>query len=116
MKIAKFPGKRHKQVINVAYDFDNLYAFWCGRYKDISIEEFENVGLSEFNIKINSIPESEPLYTIVKSRTIKPESIKDKEERKYWRELKRLNKIPDEYLSIEEIYGNIKVGGLNDFK
>lgn len=114
--IQKRPGKTKKQVINVAYDFDNLYAFWCGRYRDISIEEFENIGLSEFNIKISSIPENEPLYTIIKSRTINTESIKDKDERKYWRNLKRINKIPDEYLSLEEIYGKLKVGGLSDFK
>ena len=114
--IQKYPAKAKKQVINVAYDFDNLYAFWCGRYRDLSIEEFEAIGLSEFNIKISSIPENEPLYTIIKSRTINTESIKDKDERKYWRNLKRINKIPDEYLSLEEIYGKLKVGGLSDFK
>jgi hypothetical protein len=114
--IQKRPGKTKKQVINVAYDFDNLYAFWCGRYRDLSIEEFEAIGLSEFNIKISSIPENEPLYTIIKSRTINTESIKDKDERKYWRNLKRINKIPDEYLSLEEIYGKLKVGGINDIK
>ena len=112
----KFPGRKHKQIINIAYDFDNIYSFWCARYKDMSIEDFEKVGLTEFNIKMSSIPESEPLYTIIKSRTINLESIKDKDERRYWRNLKRINKIPDEYLSIEEIYGNLKVGGLNDFK
>jgi hypothetical protein len=114
--IQKRPGKTKKQIINVAYDFDSLYAFWCGRYRDISIEEFEAIGLSEFNIKISSIPENEPLYTIIKSRTINTESIKDKDERKYWRNLKRINKIPDEYLSLEEIYGKLKVGGINDIK
>ena len=114
--IQKYPAKAKKQIINVAYDFDNLYAFWCGRYRDLSIEEFEAIGLSEFNIKISSIPENEPLYTIIKSRTINTESIKDKDERKYWRNLKRINKIPDEYLSLEEIYGKLKVGGLSDFK
>ena len=114
--IQKYPAKTKKQIINVAYDFDNLYAFWCGRYRDLSIEEFEAIGLSEFNIKISSIPENEPLYTIIKSRTINTESIKDKDERKYWRNLKRINKIPDEYLSLEEIYGKLKVGDLSDIK
>lgn len=54
-------------------------------------------------MKFNSIPETEPLYTILKSRTIKLERIKDKEERRYWRDLKKLNKIPDEYISTNEI-------------
>jgi hypothetical protein len=54
-------------------------------------------------IKFNSIPESEPLHTIIKSRTINTSEIKDKEERKYWNKLKRLNAIPSEYLSTKEI-------------
>ena len=54
-------------------------------------------------IKFNSVPENEPLHTILKSRTINLSKIKDKEERKYWSELKRLNKIPDEYISTQEI-------------
>lgn len=62
----------------------------------------------ETQLKLNSIPENEPLYTIIKSRVIDLGSIKDKEERKYWRKLKEINKIPDKYLTIEEIYNNLK--------
>ena len=53
--------------------------------------------------KFNSMPESEPLYTIIKSRTINIDSIKDKDEKKYWRKLKRINRIPDEYFTSKEI-------------
>lgn len=59
-------------------------------------------------MKVGSIPESEPLYKIVQSRVININSIKDKEERKYWRNLKRINRIPNEYLSIDEINDNLK--------
>lgn len=59
-------------------------------------------------MKLSSIPENEPLYKIIKSRVIDIQKIKDKEERKYWMELKRINKIPDIYLSDEEIESNIK--------
>lgn len=64
-------------------------------------------------MKLSSVPESEPLYKIIKSRSIDLAKIKDKEERKYWRELKRINKIPDIYLSIEEINRELvkQVGG-----
>lgn len=54
-------------------------------------------------MKFNSIPEGEPLYTILKARSVKLEKIKDKEERKYWRDMKKLHKIPDEYISTQEI-------------
>lgn len=71
-------------------------------------------------MKFNSIPENEPLYKIIQSRTIDISKIKDKEERKYWREQKRINKIPDIYLSNKELDEALKesmiknVGGLNE--
>lgn len=85
-----------------------MYSFYCGRYENISYQEFLKLGFQEFNKKLKSIPESEPLYKIIKSRTINIGSIKDKEERKYWRELKKINKIPDIYLSNEELDLEIK--------
>lgn len=54
-------------------------------------------------MKLSSIPESEPLFTTLKSRVINTSEIKDKEQRKYWNKLKNKNKIPSEYLSINEI-------------
>lgn len=53
--------------------------------------------------KFQSIPESEPLFTILKSRSINTNQIKDKEERRYWNKLKRINAIPSDYLSTREI-------------
>lgn len=61
------------------------------------------MGITDFSKKFASIPENEPLFTIIKSRTIDTSKIKDKEEKKYWGNLKRLNRIPSEYLSIGEI-------------
>ena len=69
-------------------------------------------------MKLGSIPESEPIYNIIKSRVINIASIKDKEERKYWRKQKKINKIPDIYLSNEELDMNLKnfMGGLKNGK
>ena len=66
------------------------------------------LGYEEFTMKINSIPKNEPLYDIIKSRAINLESIKDKDERKYWRELKNANKIPDIYIPTETIRNELK--------
>ena len=68
-------------------------------------------------MKLNSIPESEPIFNIIKSRVIKLSTIKDKEERKYWRKQKQINKIPDIYLSNDELDMNMKemfkkIGGI----
>ncbi|MEI3508757.1 MAG: hypothetical protein V8R01_06640 [Bacilli bacterium] len=71
-------------------------------------KEFMNIGITEFNRKLNSIPKSEPLYEIIQSRKINPSTIKDKEERKHWRNLKKANKIPQLYLSISEIDNILK--------
>ena len=70
--------------------------------------EFLKLGYEEFTMKLGSIPEQEPLYTIIKSRVIDIDSIKEKEERKYWREMKRIHKIPDIYLPNEVIVNNLQ--------
>lgn len=72
-------------------------------------------------MKLSSIPETEPLYTTMKSRTINIGSIKDKEERKYWNKLRSENRIPDIYLPREYINKRVmtemKQGGfINDKK
>lgn len=72
-------------------------------------------------MKISSIPETEPLYTTMKSRTINIASIKDKEERKYWNRLKLENRIPDIYLPKsyinKRVMSEMKQGGfINDKK
>lgn len=101
-----------KTIFSWAYpdDIDQAYAFYCARYENISWEEFMQLGFFEVRKKMSSIPESEPLYKIIKSRTIDTAKIKDKEERKYWQELKRINEIPQIYLPIKEIDKK-----LNDF-
>lgn len=102
-------------------DIEEAYAFYCARYENISYNDFLNLGLDEFTMKISSVPENEPLYTTMKSRTINIASIKDKEERKYWSKLKSENRIPDIYLPKEYINQRImlemKQGGyVNDKK
>lgn len=61
------------------------------------------LGLFEFKKKLSSIPKDEPLYEIIKSRTINIAKIKNKEEKDYWKELKRVNEIPQIYLTTKEI-------------
>lgn len=82
----------------------------------MSYNDLLNMGYEEFSMKMGSIPEDEPLFTIIKSRVINIGKIKDKEERKYWEEQKRLNRIPEQYLSNKEINKDIerktKLGGI----
>lgn len=100
----------NKTIISYAYenDLEQMYAFYCARYENIKFDDFMKLGFEEFSMKLASIPESEPLYKIIKSRSIDISKIKDKEERKYWRELKRINAIPDIYKSNEEIESELK--------
>lgn len=102
--------KKSKTSFSFAYpgDLDQAYAFYCARYENITYKEFLDLGITDFMRKFASIPESEPLFTILKSRTINLNKIKDKEEKKYWSELKRVNRIPDEYIPIDEIFENLK--------
>lgn len=95
-------------ILCYPYDIENIYAFYCARYENIKYDDFMNLGYEQFKMKLNSIPESEPLHHIIKSRTINTSKIKDKEERKYWNEQKRVNAIPDIYKSIEELENDLK--------
>ena len=102
------------------YDINQIFAFFCSRYGNITYNELMNMGYEEFTCKIGSIPESEPLYKIFQSRVIDIAKIKDKEERKYWQNLKRENAIPDIYKTQEEIdfevNSKIKSGGYTSGK
>lgn len=73
----------------------------------MKFEEFLNLGYEEFCKKLSSIPESEPLYKTIKARLINIDSIKDKEERKYWREQKKISRIPDIYLPNEIVQNEL---------
>lgn len=95
-----------------------MFDFYCARYENISFNEFLNLGISEVQRKLKSIPETEPLFTILKSRVINPGKIKDKSERKYWLELKERNRIPEIYIPNQELDFklNQKLGGVKDGK
>lgn len=100
---------------------EQIYPFMCRNYGNITYKELLNMGYEEFSMKLNSIPEKEPLYTIFKSRSINIGKIKDKDEKKYWRELKKINAIPDIYKTNEEIDYKIKnniseLGGLKNVR
>ena len=110
----KHPLKKKKKSYQTSFylgyddDLQHGYAFYCARYRDISFEEFLEIGIREFNMKLASIPESEPLYKIIKSRVINLNKLKIKEDRDYWAELKEVNRIPDIYLSNREIDDRFK--------
>lgn len=107
-------------IICYGYEKDliQIYDFYCARYKNISYKEFLDLGITEVQMKMESIPETEPLYEIIKSRIINPNAIKNKEERKHWKELKEANKIPDIYIPNQELDMNLnkKLGGLKNGK
>ncbi len=67
-----------------------------------------NIGITEFNRKISSIPESEPLFTRIKSRVMNLNEINDKEQRKFWSKQRETYKIPQIYLSSQELDANLK--------
>jgi hypothetical protein len=112
--------KIHDTFICFAYEKDlvQIYGFYCARYKDMKYSEFLDLGINEVLMKIDSIPETEPLFNIIKSRVINLKEIKDKEERKYWRKMKQQNKIPDIYLPNEELdrKAEQKLGGIKNGK
>lgn len=97
-------AKSNKTILCFAYqdDLDATYSFYCARYENISYDEFLQLGFFEFKKKLNSIPKDEPLFERIKARTINLSKIKNKDERDYWKDLKRVYEIPQIYLSSKE--------------
>ena len=85
-----------------------MYAFYCARYDNINFDDFMKLGYKEFMMKLNSLPETEPFYKVIKSRSINLSKIKDKEERRYWRELSQINAIPSIYKSNNELNAELR--------
>lgn len=100
--------RKSKTYICLPYDIDDIYSFWCARYTDMTFDEFMELKQTDFFKKMKGIPESEPLHKIIQSRMIDLTTIKNKEERRYWQKLKNANRIPDAYLSNEELDINLK--------
>ena len=103
----------------IPYNVDDAVARATGaKPKSPGYTPEEEKVLAKYNNNPKSIPESEPLYNILKSRIINPAKIKNKEERNHWRELKEKNKIPDIYKPSQELDYNLqtKLGGLKDGK
>lgn len=102
-------------LICLPHDLPQIYAFWCRNYGNIKFDDLLTLGYEEFVMKINSIPKDEPLYDIIKSRAMNVDTIKDKEQKKYWRELKRNNSIPSIYVPTymikDELRKNVSKGG-----
>ena len=99
----------------------NIYAFFCKNYGNIAYNDLLKMGYDEFSAKLNYVAEDEPLFLIFKSRGINIAKIKDKEEKKYWREMKRINAVPDIYKSNEELDYKLKIdmesiGGIKNGK
>jgi hypothetical protein len=117
---AQTSHKRTPTILCYAYDKDliQVYDFYCARYENIRFKDFLDLGISEIQMKIASVPENEPLFNILKSRVINPAKIKNKDERHHWIKLKEENKIPDIYIPNEELDMNLnnKLGGLKDGK
>jgi len=107
-------------MICLPYDMKQIYAFFCSRYGNISYSDLMNMGYEEFSAKLSSIPESEPIYKIFQSRVIDISKIKDKEERKYWVDMKKANNIPDIYKTQidldSELKSKVKNGGYTNGK
>lgn len=113
-------NKSKETIICFAYDKDliQIYDFYCARYQNITYKEFLDLGITDIQRKLQSIPENEPLFEIIKSRVINIGKIKDKNERNHWRSLKEANKIPDIYIPNQELDTNLnkKLGGIKDGK
>ena len=82
-----------KRIYDFSYDAELIYAAFLQQYKlDLCREELH---WWQFKTLFDNLTEETQFIKVVGYRSIKLEKIKDKEQRKFYRKMKELYKLPD---------------------
>ncbi|GAE00959.1 protein gp15 [Clostridium botulinum B str. Osaka05] len=111
---SKGTGKgKSKQIYNFEYDDDYIYSAFLDQY-GIDLQDIEYLHWWKFKAMFKSLKEGNEIVKIMGYRSMDLSKIKDKEEKKYYRKMQELYKIPidkDEKDKLEEINNILLNGG-----
>ncbi len=86
-------GNASKRIYDFEADAELIYSAFLQQYRiDLTTE---NLHWHKFKALFNSLSEDTQFIKIVQFRTIKLSEIKDKEQRKYYKKMKELYRLPD---------------------
>lgn len=93
--------KEEEQIYNWDYDDEYIYAAFLDQYK-IDLQDIEFLHWWKFKAMFNSLKEDHKISEIMKYRSIDLNDIKDKEEKKLYKKMKELYKLPKKIDKAEE--------------
>ncbi|EJO5349568.1 bacteriophage Gp15 family protein [Clostridium botulinum] len=101
------------QIYNFEYDDDYIYSAFLDQY-GIDLQDIEYLHWWKFKAMFKSLKEGNEIVKIMGYRSMDLSKIKDKEEKRYYRKMQELYKIPinrDEKDKLEEINNILLNGG-----
>lgn len=107
---AKATGKgkgkgNNKQIYSYEYDAELIYSAFMSQY-GIDLQDIKYLHWFKFKALFKGLKEDNEICKAMKYRSMDLNTIKDKEERKYYKKMKELYKIPiseDEQAKLDEI-------------
>ncbi len=93
-KTSQEKGKKEKQIYSYEFDDDLIYTAFKTQY-NIDLEETEFLHWWKFKAMFNGLKSDNKIVEIMGYRAIDLSKIKDKEEKKRYKELKRMYALPD---------------------
>ena len=95
--------RNNKQIYNYEFDAEYIYSAFMQEYK-IDLQDIESLHWWKFKALFNGLTEETQFVKIMGYRTIDISKIKDKKEKKRYKELQRLYALPDMRTEEEKEY------------
>lgn len=86
---------QQKSIYSYNYDDDYIYSAFLSQYH-IDLQDVENLHWWKFKAMFKALHQDQEIVKIMGYRVLDLNTIKDKEQKKHYRKLKELYKLPDE--------------------
>lgn len=105
-------GKSSTQIYSFEHDDDYIYAAFMDQY-GIDLQDIDNLHWWKFKALFKSLKEDNEIVKIMRYRSTDLSTIKDKEQKAYYKKMQELYKIPlpqDEQEKLDEITNALLIG------
>lgn len=108
----KGQGRSSTQIYSFEYDDDYIYAAFMDQY-NIDLQDVDELHWWKFKALFKSLKEDNEIVKIMRYRSTDLSTIKDKEQKAYYKKMQELYKIPlpqDEQEKLDEITNALLIG------
>lgn len=93
-KITKSRGRNNKKVYSFEYDADYIYSAFLSQY-NIDLQDVEYLHWWKFKSMFKALKDDNDIVKIMGYRAMNISEIEDKSQRKFYKEMKELYKLPE---------------------